>query len=96
MRVAVEALLLDVTGTLLNFKHAIGSTYYSCAVSSRLNHIPDEITLNTAFKQNFLQSWKSYPCYGVHHGVSEKEWWKLLECNRLSVSLSICRVMLAM
>lgn len=86
----VRALLLDVTGTLLTFRVPMAVSYRSCAEAAGLTALPKEEDLQSAFSSVFRQQWQRFPCYGVHHGVSEEAWWKETARQTLLSSLPRC------
>lgn len=80
----IRVVSLDITGTLLRFRSPIGQIYYECAIQCMLPNPPSADEFNVSFKASFSSASKSYPCYGFHNQISERDWWKIVVRDTLT------------
>lgn len=87
----VRALLLDITGTLINFKQPMGVVYRQCAENVQIPALPSADTFQTNFRRAYKEQWKAYPCYGSRQNMDERTWWRETAKNTLLASTAHVR-----
>jgi REG-2-like HAD superfamily hydrolase len=70
----VRVISLDVTGTLMVFRHPI-KCYSDAAIWAKLENPPSYEEVKLGFKIAFKKHHHSFPCYGFQDNLSERDWW---------------------
>ncbi|KAG0582008.1 hypothetical protein M758_3G025600 [Ceratodon purpureus] len=75
----LKCVTVDVTGTLMGYKGALGD-YYCMAAKRAGLPCPDYERMHQGFKVAYKEMDQMYPCFGKIHNVPNQEWWR--ECVR--------------
>lgn len=72
----LKCVTVDVTGTLMCYKGALGD-YYCMAAKRAGLPCPDYERMHQGFKVAYKEMDKVYPCFGKLHNVPNQEWWRI-------------------
>uniref|UniRef100_H2Y4H9 Haloacid dehalogenase-like hydrolase domain-containing protein 3 n=1 Tax=Ciona savignyi TaxID=51511 RepID=H2Y4H9_CIOSA len=90
MRV-IRLVTFDITGTILKVKTTVGEQY-SKVLHKFYNQTCDSYDLQISFADSYKNHLKKSPMFGIHNGITSKEWWGsvFIEAVLNSSSRSLC------